>query len=127
MFLTLIIKNFFRLKKSIFREENMMYCIQIYFPQGIGKIDVIIFDYIMIKNGKVVEKKPVPNKLKEKFEKCKRKIEIDFNFLKNYRFIDGEALGIHSPWMIWKPAIRIVRSENKISCSNYETIIYERL
>lgn len=82
-----------------------------------------IFDYIMIKNGKIIEKRQVPNKLKEKFENCKRIMEIDLNFLKNYRFIGGEALGIRSSWRIWKPAIRIVRSENKISCSDYEMII----
>lgn len=41
-------KKILKLKKSIFREENMTHCIQIYFPQGIGKINVIIFQILYL-------------------------------------------------------------------------------
>ena len=85
-----------------------------------------MFEYLLFENGEIVEKKQVPAELKEKFDNCKHIMDIDFAFLKNYRFVGGKEIGIKPSWKIWRPVIKIVKSKDKISCSDYKTIISEK-
>lgn len=75
-----------------------------------------IFEYVFYKDGEIIEKKEVPDEVKEKFLICKRVMDVDFLYFRESIFINGKKIGLQSSWKIGNSIIFIKKSRlNRIS------------
>lgn len=74
-----------------------------------------IYEYMYFKNLNIIEKKPVPAELKEKFLNCKRLMDVEFNYFGSVNYIGGYRLGLTLNWKLLPFVIIRKSKENRIS------------